>query len=192
MRRRPRRRAGGASGVRDAGGAAARRRRAAARDLRAPARARCSCGCRSKAPPRRCSTPRSREITVPDLTAPQPLLGTPAAVPRAHGPRVPAAAGPTPTRPARRRASSAAPSICWSACRPTAPAARRRRCSAQLSEPRRLGDERAAGRAARRRQGEQQIDLPLAALPPGEYVVEIKAGDQDGDAKELVGFRVTG
>jgi len=40
--------------------------------------------------------------------------------------------------------------------------------------------------------GEQQIDLPLAGLPPGEYVVEIKAGDQDGDAKELVAFRVTG
>ena len=40
--------------------------------------------------------------------------------------------------------------------------------------------------------GELQIDLPLAALPPGEYVVEIKAGDQDGDAKELVAFRVTG
>ena len=42
------------------------------------------------------------------------------------------------------------------------------------------------------RAGEQQIDLPLAALPPGEYVLEIKAGDQDGDATELVGFRVTG
>jgi VWFA-related protein len=41
------------------------------------------------------------------------------------------------------------------------------------------------------RAGEQQIDLPLAALPPGEYVLEIKAGDQ-GDATELVGFRVTG
>src|SRR5262249_61033794 len=40
--------------------------------------------------------------------------------------------------------------------------------------------------------GEQQIELPLAAFPPGEYVVEIKAGDQDGDAKELIGFRVTG
>jgi hypothetical protein len=41
------------------------------------------------------------------------------------------------------------------------------------------------------RPGEQQIDLPLAALPPGEYVLEIKAGDQ-GDATELIGFRVTG
>ena len=40
--------------------------------------------------------------------------------------------------------------------------------------------------------GEQQIDLPLAALPPGEYVLEIKAGEQDGEATELVGFRVTG
>src|SRR3954469_7539033 len=39
--------------------------------------------------------------------------------------------------------------------------------------------------------GEQQIDVPLAGLPPGEYVLEIKAGDQ-GEAAELVGFRVTG
>ena len=38
----------------------------------------------------------------------------------------------------------------------------------------------------------QQIEMPLAALAPGEYVLEIKAGDQDGDAKELLGFRVTG
>ena len=42
------------------------------------------------------------------------------------------------------------------------------------------------------RPGEQQIDCPLAALPPGEYVLEIKAVDQDGAATELVGFRVTG
>jgi hypothetical protein len=42
------------------------------------------------------------------------------------------------------------------------------------------------------RGGEQQIDLPLAALPPGEYVVEIKTGDKDGEATELLGFRVTG
>ena len=37
-----------------------------------------------------------------------------------------------------------------------------------------------------------QTYLPLAALPPGEYVVEIKAGDKDGEATELLGFRVTG
>jgi hypothetical protein len=33
----------------------------------------------------------------------------------------------------------------------------------------------------------QQIELPLAALAPGEYILEIKAGD----LRELVGFRVT-
>ena len=38
--------------------------------------------------------------------------------------------------------------------------------------------------------GTQQIELPLAALAAGEYILEIKA--VDGDAKELVGFRVIG
>jgi hypothetical protein len=38
--------------------------------------------------------------------------------------------------------------------------------------------------------GAQQFDLPLAGMAPGEYVLEIKA--TDGDAKELIGFRVTG
>ena len=37
--------------------------------------------------------------------------------------------------------------------------------------------------------GEQQIEVPLSGLAPGEYVIEIAVGD---DAKELVGFRVTG
>ncbi len=41
--------------------------------------------------------------------------------------------------------------------------------------------------------GEEQIDLPLASLAPGEYVVEIKAAGDAGDAaRQLVGFRVTG
>jgi hypothetical protein len=40
--------------------------------------------------------------------------------------------------------------------------------------------------------GVQQIDLPLAGLAPGEYVLEIKATGEGGEAKELVGFRVTG
>ena len=38
--------------------------------------------------------------------------------------------------------------------------------------------------------GEQQVDLALAGLAPGEYVLEIKAAD--GDATELIGFRVIG
>jgi len=35
------------------------------------------------------------------------------------------------------------------------------------------------------------IDLPVAGIAPGEYVLEIKATGEGGDAKELVGFRVT-
>ena len=35
------------------------------------------------------------------------------------------------------------------------------------------------------------IDLPLAGVAPGEYVLEIKATGESGEAKELVGFRVT-
>jgi hypothetical protein len=37
----------------------------------------------------------------------------------------------------------------------------------------------------------QQIEVPLNGLAPGEYVLEIKAAGDGGDAKELVGFRVT-
>jgi hypothetical protein len=37
--------------------------------------------------------------------------------------------------------------------------------------------------------GAQQVELPLAGLAPGEYLVEIKVDDA---TKELVGFRVTG
>ncbi|PYR32103.1 MAG: hypothetical protein DMF92_03270 [Acidobacteria bacterium] len=39
--------------------------------------------------------------------------------------------------------------------------------------------------------GEPQIELPLAGIAPGEYLVEIQATGEGGDAKELVGFRVT-
>jgi VWFA-related protein len=38
--------------------------------------------------------------------------------------------------------------------------------------------------------GVQQFDVPLAAMAPGEYVLEIKAAGSD--IKELIGFRVTG
>ena len=39
--------------------------------------------------------------------------------------------------------------------------------------------------------GMQQVELPLAALAPGEYVVEIKATGEGGEATEHVGFRVS-
>jgi VWFA-related protein len=37
-----------------------------------------------------------------------------------------------------------------------------------------------------------EIDLSLASYPAGEYLVEITASGQGGEAKELVGFRITG
>jgi VWFA-related protein len=39
--------------------------------------------------------------------------------------------------------------------------------------------------------GENQIDLPLAGLASGEYMVEVKATSPAGDAKDRIGFRVT-
>jgi hypothetical protein len=38
----------------------------------------------------------------------------------------------------------------------------------------------------------RDIDLTLASLPAGEYVVEITAGSGASPAKELIGFRITG
>ena len=40
--------------------------------------------------------------------------------------------------------------------------------------------------------GEQQVELPVAGLPAGEYAVEIKAAGEAGEATQLVGFRVMG
>jgi VWFA-related protein len=40
--------------------------------------------------------------------------------------------------------------------------------------------------------GDAQIDLPLAGMAPGEYILEIHAAGEGGEAKELVGFRVMG
>jgi VWFA-related protein len=39
--------------------------------------------------------------------------------------------------------------------------------------------------------GDSVVDVPLAGLAPGEYLIEVKATGQGGDATELVGFRVT-
>ncbi len=35
-----------------------------------------------------------------------------------------------------------------------------------------------------------QIDLPLASMAPGEYLIEIKASSEAGEAKQLVAFRL--
>ena len=39
--------------------------------------------------------------------------------------------------------------------------------------------------------GDNQIDLPLAGLASGEYMIEVKASSPAGEAKDRIGFRVT-
>jgi hypothetical protein len=39
-------------------------------------------------------------------------------------------------------------------------------------------------------EGRSQVDLPLSGLPPGEYVLEVKANAAGNEAKQLLGFRV--
>jgi hypothetical protein len=36
-----------------------------------------------------------------------------------------------------------------------------------------------------------QIDLPLASFAPGEYLIELTASSPAGEAKDLIGFRIT-
>jgi hypothetical protein len=130
----------------------------------------------------------TRDVKIPDLTAPQ-ALGT-AAVYRARTVReaqqIKADPDPTPTAlrefsrtdrivvrvPAYGPAGSSPPVTARLLNRTGAP----------------MNDVQVANGAG----DEPQIDLPLSALPPGEYILEIKSGGADSGAKELVGFRVTG
>jgi hypothetical protein len=132
----------------------------------------------------------TREISVPDLTSAQALLGTPAVLRartarefqqlRTDGDAVPIAG-----REFNRieHLLIRVPTYGPGGTTPTLSVHLLNRAGSAMNE---LHVEPAP------KAGEQQIDLPLAALPPGEYVVEIKAGDKDGDATELVGFRIAG
>jgi VWFA-related protein len=131
-----------------------------------------------------------REITVPDLTSPQTTLGTPEVL-RARTPRefqqlkADASAVPIAAREFSRtdrlliRVSAYGPG----GTAPTLSVHLLNRAGSSMSELQASPAPTA---------GLQQVDLPLAALAPGEYVVEITATGEGGEAKELVGFRVTG
>ncbi|PYR62897.1 MAG: hypothetical protein DMF91_05255 [Acidobacteria bacterium] len=131
-----------------------------------------------------------REITVPDLTAPQATLGTPGLY-RARTAReflqlkTDADAVPVAAREFSRtdrliiRVPAYAPGD-------MAPALTARLLN-RAGQP--MTDLPVAPLAASK--SDQQIELPLAGLAPGEYIVEVKAAGE-GDVKQLVGFRVTG
>jgi hypothetical protein len=132
----------------------------------------------------------TREITIPDLTSAQALLGTPE-VHRARTARefqqlkTDADAVPTTAREFSRtdrlliRVQAYGPA----GASPVLNVHLLNRAGAPISE---LQASPAPASSA------QQIDLPLAGLAPGEYLVEIKSGDAGDETKELVGFRVTG
>jgi VWFA-related protein len=132
----------------------------------------------------------TREITVPDLTSAQALLGTPE-VHRARTARefqqlkADADAVPTTTREFSRtdRLLIRVPAYGPAGTSPVLNVHLLNRAGAPMSE---LQTSPSPASSA------QQIDLPLAGLAPGEYLVEIKSGAAGDESKELVGFRVTG
>jgi hypothetical protein len=132
----------------------------------------------------------TREISVPDMTAAQALLGTPAVL-RARTARefqqlrTDPDAVPTAGREFNRieHLLIRVPTYGPGGTTPELRVHLLNRTGAAMNELKAEPSPKA---------GEQQIDLALAALPPGEYVVEIKTGDKDGEASELLGFRVTG
>ena len=132
----------------------------------------------------------TREISVPDLTSAQPTLGTPEVF-RARNARefqlLKADADSVPT--AGREFSRVehllvrVPAYGPGGTAPALSVHLLNRAGAAMNE---LTAEPSSTPS------QQQIDLPLSSLPPGEYVLEIKASGQDGDASQLVGFRITG
>src|SRR5438876_4259144 len=133
----------------------------------------------------------TREIAVPDLTAPQTSLGTPEVF-RARTVReyqqmkADADAVPCAAREFSRtdRIVIRVPAYGPGSSIPTIAAKLLNRAGQPMAD--------LQVSAASSSKFDQQIELPLAGLAPGEYVVEITATGQGGEAKELVGFRVTG
>jgi VWFA-related protein len=132
----------------------------------------------------------TREISVPDLTAPQTALGTPEVF-RARTVReqqqlkTDADAVPVASREFSRtdRVLVRVPAYGPGNTTPTVTAKLLNRDGQAMSElPVSLGAPQSA----------RQIEVPLAGLAPGEYVLEITASGEGGEAKQLVGFRVTG
>jgi VWFA-related protein len=133
-----------------------------------------------------------RDITIPDLTSPQFLLGTPELF-RARTVRdfqqlkADADAVPTVGRDFSRtervlvRVSAYAPG--------SAPPMLKARLLNRAGQP--MMDLPVTPAPAST--APAQIELPMSNLPPGDYIIEISAGaGADGEgAKELVGFRVT-
>jgi VWFA-related protein len=131
-----------------------------------------------------------REIAVPDLTSPQAHLGTPAFF-RARTLRefqllkTDGAATPTAAREFSRtdrvlvRVAAYGPGT----VAPTVAVHLLNRAGQAMSE---------VPVSPAPSEGEQQLEIPLSGLAPGEYILQIKASADGGEVQDHVGFRVTG
>ena len=131
-----------------------------------------------------------REIAVPDLTAPQIAIGTPAVyrgrtVPEYQRLKADAQAMPTAAREFSRteRVFIRVPAYAPGTSAPTVTAKLLNRTGQSMGD---LTVSPSAGRP-----DSKDIELSLAPMPPGEYVVEITATGEGEPVKELVGFRLT-
>ncbi|HEX7794947.1 MAG TPA: VWA domain-containing protein [Vicinamibacterales bacterium] len=132
-----------------------------------------------------------REIAVPDLTAPQVAIGTPAVyrgrtVPEYQRLKSDPQAMPTAAREFSRteRVFIRVPAYAPGTSPPTVTARLLNRSGQSMGN---LTVANSAGRTE-----SKDIDLSLAPMPPGEYAVEITATAEGSEpVKELVGFRVT-
>jgi hypothetical protein len=131
----------------------------------------------------------TREIAIPDMTAPQPTIGTPMVLrartlPELNKLKADPDAVPSAAREFNRteRLLVRVP-VYGPAGAPALSVHILNRSGGAIAE---------VPAAPSPKPDVLQIEMPLAALAPGEYVLEIKTGDRDGDAKELLGFRVTG
>jgi VWFA-related protein len=132
----------------------------------------------------------TREISVPDLTSPQTALGTPEVF-RARTVReqqqlkTDPDAIPVASREFSRtdRVLVRVPAYGPGGTTPAVAAKLLNRDGHPMSD---VAVSASATPSAR------QMDLPLAGLAPGDYVLEITATGEGGEAKQLVAFRVTG
>ncbi|MFB3854205.1 MAG: VWA domain-containing protein [Vicinamibacterales bacterium] len=132
----------------------------------------------------------TREISVPDLTAPQVSLSTPVVFRARNALEFRALLNESGAIPAAGREFSRTErllvrfDVYAPGTETPAPAARLlNRTGAPIND---LPVQRAAGGAA------YQIDLPLAGLAAGEYLLEISVKADDGEVKHLTGMRITG
>jgi len=131
-----------------------------------------------------------REIAVPDLTAPQVMLGTPVVyrgrtVPEYQRLKTDPQALPTAAREFSRTERVFIRVPAYSPA--TAPATVTAKLLNRAGQP--MGELTVANPAGRA--DAKDVELTLASMPPGEYVVEITATGQGDPVKELVGFRLT-